>query len=72
MMLLTTSEKIKIILGRKNMSMSELAEKLGQTRQNIHNKIKRDNFSESELKEIAAALEVKFESYFILDNGEKI
>lgn len=69
---LTTSEKIKIILGRKDMSMSDLAEKLGQTRQNLHNKMKRDNFSESELKEIAEALEIKFESYFVLENGEKI
>lgn len=69
---LTTSEKIKIILGRKDMSMSDLAEKLGQTRQNLHNKMKRDNFSESELKEIAEALEVKFESHFVLGNGEKI
>lgn len=71
-MKLTTSEKIKIILGRKNMSMSDLAEKLKQTRQNLHNKMKRDNFSESELKEIAEALEVEFESHFILENGEKI
>lgn len=69
---LKTSEKIKIILGRKNMSISDLAEKLGQTRQNLHNKMKRDNFSESELKEIAAALDVTFESHFVLENGDKL
>ncbi|KOY81244.1 helix-turn-helix domain-containing protein [Lysinibacillus macroides] len=69
---LTTSEKIKIILGRKNMSMSDLADALGQTRQNLHNKMKRDNFSEKELQEIAAALNVGFESYFVLEEGEKI
>ena len=69
---LTTSEKIKIILGRKNMSMSDLAEALKQTRQNLHNKMKRDNFSENELKEIANALGVKFESHFVMENGEKI
>ncbi len=69
---LTTTEKIKIILGRKNMSVSDLAIALGQTRQNLHNKFKRDNFSEKELKEIAAALNIEFEINFILDNGEKI
>ncbi|VEI06066.1 helix-turn-helix domain-containing protein [Kurthia zopfii] len=69
---LTTTEKIKIILGRKNMSVSDLAIALGQTRQNLHNKFKRDNFSEKELKEIAAALNIEFEVNFILDNGEKI
>lgn len=69
---LTTTEKIKIILGRKNMSVSDLATALGQTRQNLHNKFKRDNFSEKELKEISAALNIEFEVNFILDNGEKI
>ena len=69
---LKTSEKIKIILGRKNMSISDLAEKLGQTRQNLHNKMKRDNFSESELKEIAAALDVTFKSHFVLENVDKL
>ncbi|WP_338838169.1 helix-turn-helix transcriptional regulator [Kurthia gibsonii] len=71
-MKLTTTEKIKIILGRKNMSVSDLAEALGQTRQNLHNKFKRDNFNEKELREIAAALNIEFEINFILDNGEKI
>lgn len=69
---LTTSEKIKIILCRNNMSMSDLADALGQTRQNLHNKMKRDNFSEKELQEIATALNVGFESYFVLEEGKKI
>lgn len=69
---LTSSEKIKIILGRRNMTMSDLADALGQTRQNLHNKMKRDNFTEKELQDIAAALNVGFESYFVLEEGEKI
>lgn len=66
------SEKIKIVLLKKNMSTSQLAALLEVTPQNLYNKFKRDNFSEKELKEIAAALNIEFEINFILDNGEKI
>ena len=66
------SEKIKIVLLNKNMSTSQLADLLEVTPQNLYNKFKRDNFSEKELKEIAAALNIEFEVNFILDNGEKI
>lgn len=72
-MQLTTSEKIKIILGRRNMSISDLAAKLGTSRQNLTNKFARDNFSDKELREIADALECKFELLFTLsDTGETI
>ena len=54
---LTSSEKIKIVLKRRGMTMGQLAEKTGQTRQNLSNKMSRDNFPERELREIAAALD---------------
>ena len=68
---LTAGEKIKIILGRRGMNIGELAEKLGQGRSNLSNKLSRDNFSEKELQEIARVLECSYETIFILD-GEKI
>lgn len=66
------SEKIKILLIKKNLTLSKLAVLLGCTRQNLTNKIKRDNFSYSELKEIAKVLDVGVECNFILENGERI
>ena len=70
---LSTYEKIMVILKRRNMTISELAEKTGQTRQNLHNKLKRDNFQEKELQAIAKALDCKFESFFVMnDTGETI
>ena len=70
---LSTSEKIKIILKRRGMTMGELAEKTGQTRQNLSNKMSRDNFPEKELKAIADALECDFEMTLIMrDTGDKI
>lgn len=65
-------EKIKVLLNRKNMSVQDLAELLGQSRQNINTKLKKDNFSEQDLNKIAEVLEVEFEGFFFLKNGEKI
>lgn len=70
---LSMGEKIKIILGRRNMTLGELAEKTGQTRQNLSNKISRDNFTEKELRKIAEALSCTYYAGFTLDEtGENI
>jgi transcriptional regulator with XRE-family HTH domain len=70
---LTFGEKIKIIMGRRGVSISDLAKKTGQSPQNMSNKMSRDNFSEKELKEIAAALDCTFETVFKMnDTGEEI
>jgi len=67
------AEKIKVILGRRNMTMGELAERTGQTRQNLSNKISRDNFTERELRKIADALDCSYHAGFTLnDTGEEI
>jgi transcriptional regulator with XRE-family HTH domain len=52
----STSEKINLLLKRQNMTLSELADATGQSVQNLGNKMKRNNFKESELKKIAEAL----------------
>ena len=70
---LTMGEKISVVLKRRNMNISQLAEATGQTRQNLHNKLKRDNFQEKELRSIAKALDCEYEAFFVMnDTGEKI
>ncbi len=72
-MALTMGEKIKVILNRRNMTISQLAEKLGQSRQNMSNKMSRDNFTEKELLDIAAALDCTFNAVFTMnDTGEEV
>lgn len=67
------TEKIKIALIKRGMSVKELAERLGCTSQNLSGKFKRDNFSERELQEIAAAMNCKFYGSFIdNENGEEL
>ncbi|QGH04657.1 MULTISPECIES: helix-turn-helix transcriptional regulator [Bacillota] len=71
-MSLTMGEKIRILLRRKKITISDLANMVGTSRQNLTNKLNRDNFSEQELIEIATALSCKFEGFFMFDDGEKI
>lgn len=68
------SERIRILLvKRANISESELARRLGISPQNLHNKLKRDNFNEQELKQIAEVLDCDFSITFTLrDTGETI
>ena len=55
---LTMSEKIKILAKRSNIALFQVAERSGQTRQNLANKLSRNDFKISELKRIADALGV--------------
>ena len=70
--MLSTTEKIKVLLQRQKMTAGELAERTGQTRQNLSNKFKRDNFAEKYLHDIAAALGCTCEVVFTTASGEKI
>ncbi len=70
---LSMGEKIKVVLGRRNMTLGDLAEKTGQTRQNLSNKMSRDNFTEKELRKIADALSCTYYAGFTLnDSGENV
>ena len=61
------------MLKRRNMTLSQLAESLGQSRQNLSNKMSRDNFTEKELIEIANALNCTYKASFTMnDTGEEI
>ena len=56
---MSATEAIKNILKDKNISQVELAERIKVTKQNLSNKLNRDNFSTLELVEIADALNMK-------------
>ena len=49
---------LKLCLIEKDMKISELAKLLNTSSQNLSQKIKRDNFSEKEMKQIADLLEM--------------
>lgn len=68
------TEKIRIMLVKRgNMSEAELARKLNVSPQNLNNKMKRDNFTEADLRKIAEALNCEFEMGFRMkDTGEYV
>lgn len=69
---MTTEEFIKILCVRLNMSVSELARVVGKSPQAFSQKMKRDGFTMSELKDIAEKVGCEFVPSFILPNGDKV
>lgn len=53
---LSFAEKVRIVLKRKNMSVEDLAKKLGTTRQNLNQQLKRDNFRCEDMEKICKGL----------------
>ena len=71
---MSMTEKIRIaMVKRGNISGAELARRLGVSSQNLSNKMKRDNFTETALREIAEALGLRLEISFVdPETGERI
>lgn len=67
-----TSDMIKELCNKKNISVSELARRIGQTPQNFSKKLKRDTVTLEELKQIADVMDITFEQSFIFPNGDEI
>ena len=68
---MTTAELIKILCKQQNISIAELARRIGQSRQNLYKKMQRDTLTIDEIKQIADALGVKFEQSFTLPGGKQ-
>lgn len=60
-----------LLCKKQNISLAELARRIGQTRQNLYKKLQRDTLTIDEIKQIADALGVKFEQSFTLPDGEQ-
>ena len=69
---MTTSEQIRVLCVRSGVSLSELARTINQTPQNFNVKLKRNTVTQDELNQIAEVLNVRYEHYFVLANGEHI
>ena len=67
-----TSDLIRQLCEQMNISVSELARRLGQSPQNFGKKLKRETITLEELKAVADVLDVKFEQAFILPDGKEI
>lgn len=59
------SKDIKKILIDEELTQAELAERIGTSQQNMNAKLKRDNFSNKEMQDIAEALGYELKIEFI-------
>lgn len=59
------SKEIKKIIIDEDMTLSNLANKLGTSQQNLSAKLKRNNFSVKEMRDIAKALGYELDIKFI-------
>lgn len=66
---MTTSDMIRELCEKQNISLAELARRIGQSPQNFNKKLKRGTISFEEMMKIADVLLVTFEQSFILPNG---
>ena len=65
------AKKIRTVLLERDMTIKELATRIGTNGNNLSNKLARDNFSEKELREIAAALDCDYDGIFTLKEDIK-
>ena len=71
-MTMTVAEKIDIIRKRQKLQYADIAERTGQTRQNLSNKMNRGNFTEKDIYALAQALGCDVEITFTLPDGTRI
>lgn len=69
---MTTSDMIRKLCEKKDISISELARQIGQTPQNFSKKLQRGTVNFEELLTIAEVLGITYEQRYILENGENI
>ena len=69
---MNTADLVKSLCREQNISLAELARRIGQSRQNFYKKLQRDTLTTAELNQIASVLNVTFSQSFILPDGEKI
>lgn len=69
---MAVSEQLKILCVKLGISVSELSRLYGTSPQAFSQKMKREGFTPDELKEIAKVAGCKYETSFILPNGDKV
>ena len=62
---LTVTEKIRTLAKRKGLTLAEVAERLGYSRQNVNYKMRTETWSESDIRKYADVMGCDYEITFI-------
>lgn len=71
-MIINLTEKLKIAMLKRRCTQTELAERTGQKKANLNNKINRNDFKLSEYQKLVEGLGCTLEINIILPDGEKV
>jgi len=70
---MSAAKKIKILLVERDMTLTELSKLLNKSLSTMSDKMKRDNFSEKDLRKIAEVLNYDYDIVFTdKDTGKTI
>lgn len=69
---MTVDQKIRSVCLLQNITITELARKLGVSQPTLTNRLKTGKFSQDEYEQIAKALNVEFHMCFRLPDGKII
>ncbi len=69
---MTTSDMVRELCEKQNISLAELCRCIGQTPQNFNKKLKRGTVSTEEMLKIADVLGIVFEQRFIIKGKSSI
>lgn len=70
---MTISEKIRLLLFRRGMTITTLAKRIGISRQYMTVKLRKNDFSVADLQKIAAVLNCELDIVFTMyDTEEKL
>lgn len=64
-MIMNISEMIKILCVKRSVSVAQLSVKLGNTKQNLFNKLYRNDMKLSDVEKVAGALNADVELHFV-------
>lgn len=70
---MAAAKKIRLLLVERDMTLTELSKRLNKSLSTMSGKMKRDNFSEKDLRQIADLLNCDYEPVFTdRDTGKKV
>lgn len=69
---MSTSKKIKLLLTQHEMTITQLAQQINISQPAMSQKLKKDDFTESELKSIAKAFDGEYIAYFQFKDGSRL
>ncbi|MBQ8894735.1 MAG: helix-turn-helix domain-containing protein [Clostridia bacterium] len=64
--------KVRMLMAAKQISLTELAQRIDSSPQNLSGKLTRDNLCEKDIQKIAEACGAKFVGKFVLEDGTEI